>query len=151
LAFAGSGDGDARGRRALSWKRCCCVVLLSARPRGLVSGGKAQILRIGRQRGLHVFFLLWGIVSESATTRRLVDGGMFAACFAASSPCSLLRQPFRGRWCLFGNDDGVERSFVRGSGFGSRIFSTCPRCSFAGCLVALKSKLQRRKSCTFPL
>jgi len=61
---------------------------------------------------------------------------------ATSSLRGLLRRPFQGRRFLFGNDDGVKRSLGRGSGFGSRIFPACPRCSLGH---------GRRKSCIFPL
>jgi hypothetical protein len=94
-------------------------------PHGFGSGGKLQIRWIGRWRRLRVFLLLGGIVSEQATTGRLVDdgifaveGGIFAAWFAEA-----------GRWFLFGNDDGVEWSLGRGVVFGSRFFPACPRCS----------------------
>lgn len=46
-ASAGCGDGDACGRRTLSWKRRCSVLLLPS-PRGLGSGGKPQIRGIRR-------------------------------------------------------------------------------------------------------
>ena len=60
-----------------------------------------------------------------------VVGCIFAAWFAEA-----------GRWFLVGNDDGIERSSGRGVDFGSRFFLACPRCSFVGCLVALKSELR---------
>jgi hypothetical protein len=114
--FTGAGDGGARGCRDLSWKRRRGGA--PPPPHGLGSGGKPQIRRIGRWRRLRVFFLLGGIVSEPATTERLeddgifaVDGGIFAAWFAEA-----------GRWFLFGNEDGVERSLGRGVVFGSRFF-----------------------------
>ena len=112
-----------RELRDLSWKRRCGGVLLL--PHGFGSRGKPQIRWIGRWRRRSVFLLLGGIVSEPATTKRLVDdgiftvdGGIFAAWFAEAA-----------RWFLFGNDDGVERSSGRGVDFDRRFFLACPRCS----------------------
>lgn len=89
-----------------------------------------------------MFLLLGGIVSEPATTRRIVEcgifvvgGGIFVAWFAEM-----------GRWFLFGNDDDVERSSGRGMNFGSRFFPACPRSSSMGCLAALKSELRWSES-----
>jgi len=53
-----------------------------------------------------VFLLLGGIVSEPATTERLVDGGILAACLA---------EAWGARFC-FGNDDCIERSLGRRQG-----------------------------------
>ena len=120
--FTGAGDGGARGCRDLSWKRHRGG---APSPHDLGSGGKPQIRWIGRWRCLRVFLLLGGIVSEPSTTERLVDcgifavdGGIFTAWFAEA-----------GRWFLFGNDDGVERSLGHGVVFNSRFFPACPRCS----------------------
>lgn len=77
LVFIGADNGGARVCRDLSWKRRHGVVLLLATalaPEGnLRSAGKA----------IEVSSCLspWGIISESATTRRPVDGGILAVWF----------------------------------------------------------------------
>ena len=142
LASAGSGDGDARGRRTLSWKRRFGVVLLPAAlaPEGILrspgsgdecvstsssSLGASSWSRLQPETGDGGIFAAWkgGIFAAW-------DGGIFAA-WKGSIFVAWFAEA--GRWFLFGNDDVVERSSGRGVDFGSRFFQVCLRCPSIGC------------------
>ena len=110
---------------ALSW-RC------APPPHGFGSGGKPQILWIGRWRRLRVFLLLGGIVSEQATTGRPMDGGIFAMWVAASSP--------RGLWHL-------RRVVCRGGLFGGADFRLATKMASRGTLVAARASVVGSSRC----
>lgn len=92
-SFAGSGDGDARERRTLSWKRRFGVVLLPAAlaPEGILgSAGSGD-------EGVSTSSSFLGHRLGAGYNWRLVEGGIFAAVDGGIFVAWLPRWSFRGR------------------------------------------------------